>query len=66
MISEHRGWLRNAVRASYRGETGQDSLQKKATRALNEESRNDIALTYQSPHVLRQVGQSSRVTATSS
>ena len=43
---EHLDWLRDAVRASYRGETTEDSPQERASRALDEESKNDIALRY--------------------
>ena len=44
---EHRSWIRDAVRVSYRGEVGEDSPQERAARALDEESKNDIALRYQ-------------------
>ena len=44
---EHRAWIRDAVRASYRGEVSEDSPQARAARALDEESKNDIALRYQ-------------------
>ena len=44
---EHREWIRDAVRASYRGEVSEDSPQERAARALDEESKNDIALRYQ-------------------
>ena len=44
---EHRDWIRDAVHASHRGEAGEDSPQKRAARALDEESKNDIALRYQ-------------------
>ena len=43
---EHRDWIRDAVRASYRGETTEDSPQERAARALDEESRDNIALRY--------------------
>ena len=44
---EHRGWLRDAVRACYLGEISEDSPQARAVLALDEESGNDIALRYQ-------------------
>ena len=44
---KHRDWIRNAVRASNRGEVGEDSPQERAARALDEESKSDIALRYQ-------------------
>ena len=44
---KHRDWIRDAVHASYRGEVGEDSPQERAARALDEESKNDIALRYQ-------------------
>ena len=43
---EHLDWLRGAVRASYCGETSEDSPQERAARALDEESKNNIVLRY--------------------
>ncbi len=43
---EHLDWLRSAVRASYCGETSKGSPQERAARALEDESKNDIALRY--------------------
>ena len=43
---EHRGWLQDAVRVSFRGEAGEESPQERAAQALDEESKNDIALRY--------------------
>ena len=44
---EHRDWLRVAVSVNHRGEFNEDSPQKRAVRALEEESKYDIALRYQ-------------------
>ena len=44
---EHRSWIRDAVHASYLGEVSDDSPQQRAARALDEETKNDIALRYQ-------------------
>ncbi len=44
---EHREWIRDAVHASHRGEVVEDSPQERAARALEDESKNDIALRYQ-------------------
>ena len=44
---EHWSWIRDAVRASHRDEVSEDSPQERAARALDEESKNDIALRYQ-------------------
>ena len=44
--SEHRSWIRDAVRASYRGEVSENSPQEGAARALDEESKDNIALRY--------------------
>ena len=43
---EHLDWIRNAVRASYRGETTSDSPQERAALAMDEESKNNIAVRY--------------------
>ncbi|MCY4579079.1 MAG: hypothetical protein OXD31_08520 [Chloroflexi bacterium] len=43
---EHQDWLQDAVRTNYRGEASEDSPKERAARALDEESKTNIALRY--------------------